>query len=334
MQCEGCAGGKGRISLEEGKSRDPFGEMERAILRGVEKRLRNLRSLIKSQFCACRKQFLLLKLVIVKHPLLFFSLISSSVSHGAVLFSDNFDTSDARLNDASTTGRLSGTASTALESWGAHQNISNGQLSTSGRNGSGQAGARFGAETARYDWAAGDVGQSILDAGGFSVSFDYIASADDSGSSDPHWVGWSVGTLNGDSAINNGDTDYGILFRTSGGIQTFDSGNAIAGISDAFDSSGTNSISIEYAFNSWADGSNVTATSYVDGVQVASDVFEWSGNSGSMHMEFMTNDAGSLVDNLTISTLTAVEVSAIPEPSGVLALGCLFGASMLTRRRS
>lgn len=63
------------------------------------------------------------------------------------------------------------------------------------------------------------------------------------------------------------------------------------------------------------------------GVPISADgsytsTFSTGGNSSR-------NAAAGLV-----FTASEVQVSAVPEPSGVLALGCLFGASMLTRRRS
>lgn len=70
-----------------------------------------------------------------------------------------------------------------------------------------------------------------------------------------------------------------------------------------------------------------------------SDVFSGyvsdSQNISYMTIDITRNTGSSLIglDALTYAG-AEVQVSAIPEPSGVLALGCLFGASMLNRRRS
>ncbi|MCA9263175.1 MAG: PEP-CTERM sorting domain-containing protein [Planctomycetales bacterium] len=245
---------------------------------------------------------------------------------GDLLFIDLFDVPDSASFDAAeTAGRTAGTVAgeTLLKAHRAQQEIRDSQLyavATAGvrfENTAGTPGA-----TNRYDWAAGSAGGNILSAGGFSVSFDWTPTDDVS----TNWVAWAVGTANADSGasvVNEAQNDYGILFRNNGGTERFiNGGNQGAG--GSFATAASHHVMIDYEFDSFADGSNVTATSYVDGTQVASDIFAWNNNGGAMYMEFASNQTGSLIDNLTVST--------VPEPSaGILFLLSLIG--LVARRR-
>lgn len=253
---------------------------------------------------------------------------------GVVLFSDNFDTSDQRLNDElpPLASRISGTLTgdLALTSHRAHQLIVGNQL-----QGVATAGFRFENTTFlgaadRYDWAAGATGGNILTAGGFNVTFEWIAP---DGAPDPtQWVAWTVGTNNADSGasvVNEAANDYGILFRVNGDTQRFDNGSPLTSANGAFSTaSNTHVVSIDFSLSSWADGSNVTATSFVDGTQVANDSFQLDGNGGAFFMEFATNNTGSLIDNVTVSTL-----ETIPEASSMLLSGMAFLSFLACRRR-
>ncbi|MGC6466667.1 MAG: PEP-CTERM sorting domain-containing protein [Akkermansiaceae bacterium] len=263
-------------------------------------------------------------------PLAVLPLLLTNSASGFVLFSDNFDTADtANFDAAPTTGRLSGTLASdvVLRSFGFQQDISGNQLLMPNGAGGGHgvrfenAAGPFGGGN-RFDWAAGATGTAILNAGGFSVTFDVTPA----GNTTPDWISFQVGTVNADSGNLTND-DYGILFRQNGATERFDNGTNL-GAGGSFPATlASRSVEIQYAFSSFADGSNVTATSFVDGVQVASDVFQWDGNGGEMRMELGHNDPGLLVDNLTVSTL-----DVIPEPSSALLSSlALFG--LLARRR-
>ncbi|MFT4550462.1 MAG: hypothetical protein ACI9MB_004439 [Verrucomicrobiales bacterium] len=254
--------------------------------------------------------------------------LSALPSHGALLFSDNFNTADSASFDAApTAGRLSGplASDVFLASWGAQQQINNNQLLIPAGGDSGvrfenTAGTAGGAN--RFDWAAGATGASITSSGGFVVSFDWIPVDNTTDA----WISFQVGTINGDSG-NLTDDDYGILFRQNGGSERFDNtANLGAGTPHVASlGGGVRFVEITYAMNSFADASSVTATTTVDGLQIASDSFTWDANGGAMYMEVGNNDPGNRVDNLTVST--------IPEPTGPALLGlgvlCLF----IRRRR-
>lgn len=267
-----------------------------------------------------------------KTPLAVLPLLLINSVSGVVLFSDNFNTSDQRLNDElpPLASRLSGTLASdmALTSHRAHQLIVSNQLQGVATAGFRFENTTFAGANDRYDWAAGSAGGGILTAGGFNVTFDWIAPA---GAPDPtQWVAWAVGTNNADSGasvVNEAANDYGILFRVNGATERFDNATNLGAGGSFSTASNTHIVSIDYTFSSWADGSSVTATSSVDGIQVASDTFQWDSNSGAFYMEFATNNTGSLIDNVTVSTL-----ETIPEPSSAL-LSSLALFRLLVRRR-
>ncbi len=254
--------------------------------------------------------------------------ICATPASAAVLWTDNFNTADSASFDAAGIGgRLSGAESgnTYLRSFGAQQQISGNRLLMP----SGGSGVRFeiaandptGGAADRFDWASGSAGPAILGAGGFIVSFDWIPVENTL----TDWVSFQVGTINADNG-NLTDDDYGILFRNNGNTERFDNTvNLGAGGSFPALAGGlVRRVEITYAFSSFADGSSVTATSRVDGIQVASDNFTWDGNGGAMRMELGNGAANTAVDNLTIST--------IPEPAGTLLAG-LGAIGLLLRRR-
>ncbi len=270
----------------------------------------------------------------MKTPLSVFLLsgLVASPASAVLLFSDNFNTGDtANFDGAPTAGRLSGTVAneTYLRSFGFQQSISNNQLLLP--NGAGGAhGVRFenalndptGGATDRFNWAAGATGASILAAGGFVASFDWIAPENTLND----WVSFQVGTINNDNG-NLTDDDYGILFRNNGGTERFDNTvNLGAGASFTASAGGvTRQVNITYTFSSFADGAMVNAVSTVDGLQVANDTFTWDGNGGELRFELGHNAANTRIDNLAIST--------IPEPSqALLILGGLAGLAVRRRR--
>jgi len=270
---------------------------------------------------------LLMKSHFFSSLLLAASLVPAS---GAVLFSDNFNAADSASFDAAgLDGRRGGLVAdeTYLRSWGTQQQINANQLLMPVRT---SGGVRFenalndptAGAADRYNWAGGIAGPAILAAGGLRVNFEWTPIENTLGD----WVSFQVGTINGDSGnLTNAGTDYGILFRNNGGTERFDNSvNLGAGGSfTATDGGVVRLIQIDYSFNSFADGASVTAVSFVNGVQVANDVFTWDDNAGEMRMELGSISANSRVDNLIIST--------IPEPSVIGLLG--FAAVGVWRRR-
>ncbi len=253
-----------------------------------------------------------------------FALIFAAISipaHAALLFMDNFDAPDsASFDDASLTGRLSGSESgnTTLRSWGFQQSISNNQLLMP----QGGNGVRFGGGTTRYDWASGTSGSQILAGGGFVVAFDWIPQDN----TDNEWVSYQVGTINNDNG-NLTDDDYGILFRNNGGTERFDNNvNLGAGSSFTATAGGlARRVELTYTFSSFADGSLVSVTSTVNGFQVAGDSFTWDSNFGEMRMEMGNGVNNTRIDNFSVST--------IPEPSSaLLLLGSALGLASRRRR--
>jgi len=234
-------------------------------------------------------------------------LVSLSAAHAqTILFQDSFDTADQRLNDElpPLSSRLSGSLSeeTLLTSHRAHQLIRENQLEAVATAGFRFENPTLGGAADRYNWAAGSAAQEILDLGGFNVSFDWVAP--ENAADTTQWVSWAVGTNNadsGNSVVNEPANDYGILFRVNGDTERFDNGTNLGPAGSFSTATNTHFVSIEYAFNSWDDGTEVTATSYVDGVEVASDTFQWDGNGGAFYMEFASNNTGSRIDNIAVS---------------------------------
>mgnify|MGYP000353078413 FL=1 len=233
---------------------------------------------------------------------------------GIVLWSDNFNTADiADFNEAPLAGRLSGTLATSALLFSSNDNgvgggapyqIVGNQLSTSGFEGNVQF--RIPGTTTSFDWAASAEAATILAAGGIRVEFDHIPP----NTTTIEWVGLNIGIndVAGGAVpqirVNHSQTDYGILFRDNGGTQRFDNGSS-PGNGSVAPTTSPRHIVIEYAFTSFADGASVLATTTVDGTPIASDTFTWDGNSGMIFMQLEAVEEGHLVDNFTVSTLTA-----------------------------
>ena len=269
-----------------------------------------------------------------KTQFLLLPVIFAGSASAAVLFSDNFDTTDGRLNDElpPAAGRLSGSLSgdMMLTSHRAHQLLVSNQLEAVATAGFRFENSSLGGAGDRYDWAAGSASQQIIDSLGLNVSFDWVAP--ENAADTTQWIAWAVGTNNadsGNSVVNEPANDYGILFRVNGDTERFDNGANLGAAGSFSAASNVHTVSIDFSFSSWADGSDVTATSSVDGVQVASDTFQWDGNSGAFFMEFAANNTGSRIDNLTVSTLGA----AIPEPSTSLLSGLALLGLLCRRSR-
>ena len=122
---------------------------------------------------------------------------------------------------------------------------------------------RFGAETARYDWAGLTTGNTILGAGGFTITFDWTTTDN----TDNEWIAWKVGTVNADSAVNVSTVDHVLLMRKNGGNQRFDNGADLgfSGVTfPTISGGGTYPVSLTYSFSSFADGSTVNLLASVN----------------------------------------------------------------------
>jgi hypothetical protein len=243
----------------------------------------------------------------------------------SVLFSDNFNTADtSNFDGAPTAGRLSGPVSavTALASFGSQQDITGNRLDLDP-----VGGLRFGGETTRYNWAGSPSGSSILAAGGFEVTFDWIY-----GDTTAEWIAWKVGTDNADSGVNAGSVDHALLLRQNGNTERWDNGVNL-GNGGAFTPNAgiltTYPVKLSYSFSSFADGANITLVATVNGTQVANDAFTWDGNGGEMRMEIQSGIDGNFIDNLTISTLPVPE----PTSAALVGLGGLAGLFLRGRRQ-
>lgn len=253
-------------------------------------------------------------------------------SAATLLFSDNFNTADSPSLDASDqTGRRGGLLAEEVQirSSRIQHSISDNQLNLL-NGGSGRI--RFQSSTALpenawWNFASGAAGAAILADGGFRVSFDWTPAdniADE-------WISFNVG-LPGIAAgepgfrINDPQTDLGILFRNRGATQFFQNGGGALGGDFDVTTLGTRQVVLEYAFSSFADGSDVVARASVDGQNVVSHTFQWNNNNGELYMELGSIVNGTRIDNLAIRT--------IPEPTSVFLLGTAFGLVALRRRRA
>jgi hypothetical protein len=120
--------------------------------------------------------------------------------------------------------------------------------------------------------------------------------------------------------VNHAATDFGILFRNSGGTQYFDNGVATTGGNFDVTTVAPHHVTLQYNFNTFADNGDVLVSASVDGVNVLSNfAFKWEGNLGESYMELGNLAAGTRIDNFAIST--------VPEPSTMAMLGA--GALLL-----
>lgn len=239
---------------------------------------------------------------------------------GDLLWSDNFDlgSNTTNFDGASLAGRLGGPLGAAPDcvarSSGTQQWITSNQLDIRGNR------IRFqrSAAGARFDWAgtaAGSTaaniaaGASIIDSGGMKISFDYVPTNNTS----TNWVNVSVGfpaSLDSQS-ITDGETDYGVLLRNNGAIERFDNGFN-KGPGGTFPATTTSRhADYLYAFSSFGNGTEVRSRVVVDGVQVAADTFYFENNAGEFYFVVESNEAGTLVDNLTVSTIPTIYELAV-----------------------
>ncbi|MBK1835329.1 hypothetical protein [Roseibacillus ishigakijimensis] len=227
-----------------------------------------------------------------------------------LLFSDTFNTdADGQLNSFNppAEGRLGGLAAgeTALESFAAHQNITGNRLDFIGTGG-----ARFGGETARFNWGGETTGPTILAAGGLTFRYEWTHSGNTS-----EWLALKAGTNNSDTGVNAAGIDYAFLIRqgfTASGEsnESWDNGVALGfsgqNYAPVAGEATTYEVEISYYFESFDDGSPVSISASVDGTRVLADAFTWEDNGNAVHFEFHANRPDNFLDNLTIETVTEV----------------------------
>lgn len=231
-----------------------------------------------------------------------------------LLWSDNFDVPDTtNFDGAPLTGRLGGTLATAtrLHASGIQQRILGNQLQMQGGR------VRFqnmGLAT-WYNWAGGTEAANILADGGMRVEFDFTSTDLTSA----NWVSFVIGHGNQAAGepgvrVNDGATDFGILFRNNGATERFDNGTNL-GAGGSTTPVAKRHIVLDYAFASYADGTPVKIRASVDGVLVSSNTFSWDGNGGELYMELETNQGGTLIDNYTISTVPVMYLTSLSTSS-------------------
>jgi hypothetical protein len=254
------------------------------------------------------------------------SLVTGTLIHtaqaapGDLLWSDNFDLGSDTTNfdGASLAGRLGGPLGSAPDcvarASGIQQFITGNQLDFRG----GRIRFQRSAAGARFDWAgtaAGSsaaniaAGASILDSGGMKISFDYVPTNNTS----TNWLNVSVGFPGAfdDQAITGGETDYGVLLRNNGATERFDNGFN-KGPGGSFPATTTSRhADYLYAFSSFGNGTEVRSRVIVDGVQVAADTFYLENNGGEFYFVVESNEAGTLVDNLAVSTIPTIYQLAV-----------------------
>lgn len=235
---------------------------------------------------------------------------------GDLLWSDNFNAGDqGNFDNAPLTGRLGGPLGTVPDcvarSSGIQQSIVSDQLKLGG----GRIRFQRSATGPRFDWAGAApdstaeniaAAANIIASGGMKISFDYVPTDNTS----TNWINVSLGfpvTFDA-QAINGAETDYGCLLRNNGGTERFDNGfnKGAGGTFPAPETLDVRHVEYLYAFPDFANGTEVRSRVIVDGVQVAADTFFWDNNSGQLYFVVETNQAGTLVDNLTVSTVPAI----------------------------
>lgn len=248
--------------------------------------------------------------------------MTCGASAGTVIYTDNFNIPDTgSLDGSDPTGRHTGIIANdvVLRSGGVQHTISGGQLNMLPTAGSPNVGrVRFQSSTAlptntMYDFGSGLGAAQILADGGFRFEFDWTPPNNTTN----NWISFALGANVFDQtvAVNSASTDFGIIFRNNGVIDTFDNGSGTSNGS-TFDITTVTQrhATLDFAFSSFADGSSVTASIMVDNVSVGAPlVFDWNGNAGVINMEMASITTAKPVDNISITT--------IPEPSGVMLLG-------------
>jgi hypothetical protein len=231
-----------------------------------------------------------------------------------VIFSDNYNVANGNLDTASLAGRTNGVSAGGVlpQSAAVEQKISGDelQLVAPGGDGTGDSGAmRFdtiGNTSKLWDWSSGTGGSDITTAGGMTVSFNWTAN--NTTSSD--WIFLAVGAdpadvygYNYKLLATSSATSAGIIFANNGTVQAYN--ESVLGASGSFAASGTShTVKLDYQFNSWAAGTPVVVSVFVDGKFVLTDTFTWKYGAGSQYLQLGTYQETNLVDNFNVSTFT------------------------------
>lgn len=259
---------------------------------------------------------------------LLFVLPAGTSGAATVLYSENFNNEATPNYNAGTTPETNfGGAIGVLQSSGTAQGNNAGNTAWQfasglggGASGGGSNGLRFGTSPG-FNWATGAVGALIIADGGFSVSYDFDLNGF---GSDDDWMSVRVGNSGENIGVNNANVDFGALTRGDGRMETFEGGGPTLNVNGLGIASAraVHRFTLQYAFTSFAAGSTVNFSGFVDGVQIGTDTFTWNGtNDVKIFLGGRVN--GSLIDN--------VQVSTIPEPTAALLSG--LGILALGRRR-
>lgn len=265
-------------------------------------------------------------ILIMKHKLLTTLLTGAAVLPcfavpGTVLWSDNFDAPDnTNFDSVSVAGRLGGTLGVAPDSVARSSGVQQQILSNQLRLGGGRIRFQTSPSGIWYDWAgslgtsttaAVDAAAMMIADGGMQISFDWVPT----NTTSLNWVNVSLGFLSTGEPqrINHIETDYGVLLRNNGASERFDNGTN-KGPGGTFTPIATSRhVVYNYAFDSFADGTVVRSQVIVDGVQVAGDTFNWENNSGQLYFNLESNEPGTLIDNLTVSSVPVIYTMDLDE---------------------
>jgi hypothetical protein len=252
------------------------------------------------------------------------AVLPSLAAPGDVLWSDSFDVDGGNAPNfdlSPLTGRLGGPLGVLPDvhprSSGVQQSIVANQL----RLGGGRIRFQTSPTGVWYDWAgslgtpnstqaAVDAAAMILADGGMQISFDWVPT--DTVQTD--WVNISLGfgTVGEPQRINDAQTDYGVLLRNNGESQRFKNGTGV--VTGAFAATATTRhVVYSFAFDSFADGAEARSIVTVDGVQVTADSFTWQNNLGQLYFNLETNEPGTLIDNLVVSTVPVIYTISLDE---------------------
>lgn len=253
----------------------------------------------------------------MKLPTVFLVTLSPFVPAQELLFRDNFDAPDSNNLDLSVqAGRRSGlNPNIQVRSSRIQHGIVANQLNfltvRTGR-------LRFQRDPDQdnttpgdwYPWSDVATASAILDGGGMRVAFDWIAGNDTSN----NWIAINLGISGPGSPepgfrVNHPETDVGMLFRFSGETQLFDNGLDLGAQGSFAPTVGVRHVVMDFAFDSFEDGSDVEVTASVDGTEVFSGGgFTWDNNLGELYLEIGTLE-NTLLDNLEVSGLLSDQYS-------------------------